>query len=363
MAEGRAMHPYQDLDEKHFWATAVAQRTMDGIDRLWEPKFRIRRKTKVATYGSCFAQHIGRALHGRGFHWLITEPGPSGLSKEAAKQFNYGVFSARTGNIYTASLLQQWVDWALGEKTVPEEIWQAGDRFFDPFRPRIEPDGFQSREELVRSREGAIRAFRSSIVDADVFVFTLGLTESWFNRADGYEYPMCPGTVAGTFDAGRHVFLNQQYQFVRSRLVDAIRKMRAANPRLKILLTVSPVPLTATASGNHVLVATTQSKSVLRAVAGSLQDQLRFVDYFPSYEIITAPPFQGKFYEKNQRSVTPEGVNHVMATFFKCLSETFDKDGPAPAEGKSKEASSNDTKVSEEDIVCEEELLDAFSPR
>ena len=57
------------------------------------------------------------------------------------------------------------------------------------------------------------------------------------------------------------------------------------------------------------LVATTQSKSVLRAVAGSLQDQFRFVDYFPSYEIITAPPFQGKFYEKNQRSVTPEGVN------------------------------------------------------
>ena len=52
-----------------------------------------------------------------------------------------------------------------------------------------------------------------------------------------------------------------------------------------------------------------------------------------------------------------------MATFFKCLSETFDKDGSAPAEGKLKEGSSNDTKVSKEDIVCEEELLDAFSPR
>ena len=39
-------------------------------------------------------------------------------------------------------------------------------------------------------------------------------------------------------------------------------------PKLRILLTVSPVPLTATAGDDHVLLATTYSKSVLRAGRG-----------------------------------------------------------------------------------------------
>ena len=46
--------------------------------------------------------------------------------------------------------------------------------------------------------------------------------------------------------------------------------LRVINPDLRFLLTVSPVPLTATASGQHVLTATTYSKSVLRSAAGFL---------------------------------------------------------------------------------------------
>ena len=39
------------------------------------------------------------------------------------------------------------------------------------------------------------------------------------------------------------------------------------NPKARLVLTVSPVPLAATASGSHVLPATIYSKSVLRAAA------------------------------------------------------------------------------------------------
>ena len=49
-----------------------------------------------------------------------------------------------------------------------------------------------------------LAAFRQ----ASVFVFTLGLTEAWVSRADGAVFPACPGTVAGSFDAGRHHFHN-----------------------------------------------------------------------------------------------------------------------------------------------------------
>lgn len=317
------MHPYASLDEKYFWSTAVAKRNMFDIGGLWDPKFKISPPMPVATFGSCFAQHIGRALAGNRFNWMLTEQAPAGLSEESARQFNYGIFSARTGNIYTVSLLKQWVDWATGSVTPPEEVWEKDGRFFDPFRPQIEPGGFASKEELVRSRQAAIDAFRAALTGSSVFVFTLGLTESWVSKQHGYEYPMCPGTVAGEFDPAQHVFVNQEFPAIRKALADTLRRVKELNPQIKFILTVSPVPLTATMSGNHVLVATMESKSVLRAVAGAVVRQLDFADYFPSYEIISSTPFRGTFFEPNQRSVNQVGVDHVMRSFFACLASKY----------------------------------------
>ena len=134
---------------------------------------------------------------------------------------------------------------------------------------------------------------------------------------------MCPGTVAGEFDASQHRFVNQDYGFIREALVETVHMMRLLNPSLRFLFTVSPVPLTATMSGRHVLVATMESKSILRAVAGSVARELEFADYFPSYEIINATPFRGTFFEANQRNVNHAGVAHVMSQFFACLNAKF----------------------------------------
>ena len=349
------MNPYQQLPEQSFWKTAIASKNMFDICDLWDPKFQLTQQHKVATFGSCFAQHIGNALQKRGFSWLNTEPAPVGLSQANRKAFNYDVFSSRTGNIYTTSLLKQWTEWALENKTPPAEYWQKNGRYYDPFRPNIEPDGFASLEEMQLSRQQAIKSFRQSIKRSDAFVFTLGLTESWFNSEHGYEYPMCPGTVAGEFNGKKHVFKNQKFSDVLANLTTAVTLMRQANKNLHILLTVSPVPLTATNSGNHVLSATTASKSVLRAVAGQLAEEQTFIDYFPSYEIINSPPFRGTFFESNQRSVNEHGVDHVMNLFFRDLEKKF---GAYPTEQSKKTPQAN--KKSLNDLVCEEELLAAF---
>jgi len=353
-----SLNPYESLSEKAFWSPAVAKRYMFDIADLWVPKFQIARKTRVATFGSCFAQNIGRALKARGFNWMIAEAAPSGLREENARKFNYGIFSARTGNIYTVSLLRQWVGWATGE-AVPDEVWRTDGRYFDPFRPNIEPGGFESVQELKRSREAAIEAFKTTLTDSKVFVFTLGLTESWFNKTHGYEYPMCPGTVAGDFDPDLHKFVNQDYLSIKKALTETLKQIKKLNPHIKFLLTVSPVPLTATMSGNHVVVATMESKSILRAVAGAVSRQYSFVDYFPSYEIFNAPPFRGAFFEANQRNVNHAGVEHVMDLFFNSLRSKFPYD-EAPATSKSR-GEKRRKAVSREDAVCEEELLNAFA--
>lgn len=349
------MNPYSSLPDKAFWKKTVASKSMFDISDLWNPKFNINSNSKVSTFGSCFAQHIGNALKSRGFNWLITELPPRGLSPKIMKKFNYEIFSARTGNIYTTSLLRQWVEWALGEKSIPDEVWEKEGKFYDPFRPVVEPGGFASIEELRLSQKETVLAFRESIRKSNFFVFTLGLTESWFNYKGGYEYPICPGTAAGEYIESEHVFKNQQFGDIIKNLNLAINLMRKENPEIKFILTVSPVPLTATNSGGNVLVATMESKSILRAVAGQVARNQKHVDYFPSYEIINSPVFKGAFFEPNQRSVNPAGVDFVMDHFFSCLESKF---GAQVVE----KTNNSRIKSSEEfDSVCEEEILDVFS--
>ena len=162
-----------------------------------------------------------------------------------------------------------------------------------------------------------LHAVASMLKTMDVFIFTLGLTETWRSREDGATYPICPGVSGGTFDPARHEFVNLDYETVLREMREALALLRAIRPELRVLLTVSPVPLTATAAGGHVLAATTYSKSVLRAVAGRLTQLHDWVDYFPSYELVTAPVFGGRAYESNFRAVASTGVDFVMATFLR----------------------------------------------
>ena len=359
-----SQNPYSTLPETAFWKTAVATKDPSEIHGLWDPKFNIKPSHKVVTFGSCFAQHIGRALRARGFSWFISELAPKGLSDANQKIFNYDLFSSRTGNIYTSSLLGQWVDWALEEKPVPDEYWVANGRYFDPFRPVIEPNGFESLEEMRASRDYTIAAFGRAIIEAKYFVFTMGLTESWFNKSMGYEYPMCPGTAAGAFDAAEHQFKNQHFDFIRVSLMNAFAKMRAVNSKLQVILTVSPVPLTATNSNRHVLTATMESKSILRAVAGQVRAGNPWIDYFPSYEIISSPVFGGRFFEPNLRSVSKAGVDFVMDNFFADLQAKFAAETPVQRFSPLNLLGRRPARVPIErmggDVVCEEQLLEAF---
>lgn len=346
-------HPYRALPAAAFWRSAVAERNICGLENLWRPKFALSPDTVFATAGSCFAQHIGRQLVRRGFHWLNAEPGPEYLTPAQRRAFNYDLFTFRTGNIYTTPLLQQWLSWGLDELSPPEEIWEEDGRFFDPFRPTIEPQGFMSREELLASRVSLLRGMKDAIGKADCFVFTLGLTEAWVNTLGGYVYPTCPGTVRGTFASEQHAFRNFGYPETHAALAGAIALMRRINPALKVILTVSPVPLTATASGEHVLAANGLSKAVLRSVAGALAAMDEGVDYFPSFELITSFTTRGAFFEPNQRTVSAFGVEQVMEHFFAHLS-------PSTVVPTDRTFPPSISTTTPEDVACEDALLATF---
>jgi hypothetical protein len=141
-----------------------------------------------------------------------------------------------------------------------------------------------------------------------------------------------------------------------------VGKLRKVNPQIKILLTVSPVPLTATNTGDHVLVASSASKAILRAVAETMKNEFDFIDYFPSYEIINSPVFKGEFFKSNLRQIEPFGVDFVMKSFFSGIG--FDLQQPAAQEAvvaQKKVEAEAQAQQKLEDIACEEELLAQFA--
>lgn len=362
MAKPRAHTPYSDLPPQAFWRTGVAEAGVYGLSDLWTSPWTLPSDARFATFGSCFAQHISRALKERRMGWVDGEPAPFGTPAELARSFNYGVFSARTANIYTVAQLRLLLRMAAGETPIEEPgLWISPDgRVRDSLRPSIEPDGFASLHEALLSRQAMVRGLRRAVIGADVFVFTLGLTEGW-ESAQGQPFAACPGTLGGAFDPAQHRFVNYRTAAIRQALDDSLALLQMMNPAIHLLLTVSPVPLTATASGAHVLVATMRSKSALRAVAGEMAEDEAAIDYFPSYEIISGAPTRSAFFEPNLRSVVPQGVEVVMRHFFNGLNLTAPARHGAEAEADAARNRAIDDDIRHEALLCEEAALEAYN--
>jgi hypothetical protein len=351
-------HPYRTLPDSAYWRRSVVAEGA-AVDPITGDFPAIARDAKVATAGSCFAQHVARHLAASGFDYLVTESAHPIVPEAAARAAGYGVYSARYGNIYTTLQLVQLFDRAYGRFEPVEDVWPAADGtgVVDPFRPTIQPGGFASEAEMRADRTQHLARVRAMFEALDILVFTLGLTETWVSGIDGAAFPLCPGVAGGRFDPDRHLFRNLRVADVREQIGAFAERLRSVNPAARIVLTVSPVPLAATASGNHVLPAATYSKSVLRAAAQEAAEDLPGIFYFPSYEIITGPQARGRFFADDLREVTEEGVEHVMRVF---LRHAAGVESPAPlAEAPRGGTDAFTTRMAEwVETMCDEAMLD-----
>jgi hypothetical protein len=340
-------HPYQNLPARAFWRSGVRDQQPETVEDLYRRRFAIAPTDRIATAGSCFAQHIARRLRSRGYTVVDMEPPPRGLNAEVQARFGYGIYAARFGNIYTARQLLQLIQESRGKFEPAEIAWERDGRWYDALRPGVEPEGLDSREEVLALRAQHLRHVRTMLNRTDILVFTLGLTEAWRHVETGTVYPMAPGTIAGRYDPAVHEFHNFTYEEILRDLQQVHSILKRINPAFRLLLTVSPVPLAATASNAHVLPATIRSKSVLRAVAAAMQERHEDVDYFPAYEIIASSFSEGRFYDADRRNVTPAGVDAVMRVFF----EQHPPLAPAPVRER----------PDPESLACEEAMLEAFA--
>lgn len=368
-------HPYADLPNDRFWARDPGVTSPTLFDPVTPGAVRVKPGALVATAGSCFAEHMTRALPQLGLTHLVTELAPPVVPADVAQTFQYGRFSARYGAVYTPRQLLQLVQRAQGTFTPRATGWalprtdtrtgaNLGAGLADPFRPMVHPGGYISEAELIADREQHLRAVARMLRQMEVFVFTLGLTEAWADPVDGAVFPLAPGVAAGSADDGLAEFVNFDADEARADLIQALTLIRQVNPTVQIILTVSPVALRATYAPRHVAQSTIWSKSVLRIAAEAAAQSLPQVMYFPSYEVITAPQTRGMYFAPDARDVTAEGVAHVMRLFARHVMDTDHTPQEDVPQNSALPSSHTQQVAARLNAMCEESTLDpaALSP-
>jgi hypothetical protein len=241
--------------------------------------------------------------------------------------------------------------------------WKRQDgRFIDPLRPQLFPAGFATADEVLAERRRHLEAVRRMFEGCRVFVFTLGLTEAWL-APDGTALPVPPGVLGVDPPQGDAHFHNFGVAEMGRDMDQFLADLIAVNPGVRVILTVSPVPLVATYESRHVLVSNTYSKAALRVVAEEAARRHDIVAYFPSYEIITAPQVRGAYFEPDLRGILPAGVAHVMRVFGAHMmrSDAPPLAAPAMPSMTAPAAPSDAARASYAalgEILCDEELLD-----
>lgn len=119
---------------------------------------------------------------------------------------------------------------------------------------------------------------------AEIFILTIGVAPCWFLKATG-EFVFEPNLRR----IGDYVQRTLPVAEARDALLHVFKMVREINPALKIVLTLSPVPLARTFEFHSAIVADALSKGSLRAaiheaLTAYAGDNPPF--YFPSFEIV-----------------------------------------------------------------------------
>jgi hypothetical protein len=182
-------------------------------------------------------------------------------------------------------------------------------RFQDPYRKDVLG---VDEAAIARASEKVDACVRDAIHKADVYVITLGLIEAWRDRQTG-RHVWSEKVRRLVPDPERIEFDLSDFHANHANVHRVCSLLRERFPERRIILTVSPVGLMRTFSGEDIVVANTYSKSVLRAVAGQIVREFDNVLYWPSYELA----LRMDLYEEDGRHVSPEGIDFIVGNFLK----------------------------------------------
>lgn len=232
---------------------------------------------KVFTIGSCFARHVERELGKHGFDIPAQKftVDPEYWSGEPGTLLNNYVISAVLPQI-------RWA-FGIGEPfSLDTHCVKHGEKYQDlQIAGNVRP---QPAEVVLAQRERISAIFRE-LAEARVVVLTLGLVEAWWDDKAKMYINMAPPKRAVRAEPDRFSLHVLDFHDMTSALYELMDLLQEVGHKdLQVVMTVSPVPLTATFTTQDVALANSYSKSLLRASVDHVRARYDFVGYYPSYE-------------------------------------------------------------------------------
>ncbi len=290
----RVPAPLRELAQRNEYAPANPY-PVEQVIKEFKAKPFVTQQTAIVTMGSCFAQELDK--------WLM--------------KHQYHILKNVWGAVFSPQSFAQIIQYSLETPTwTPDELfWIMEGKFHNPYvKGSIGTPAYlgQTEAEAHLALQQHYEQSRDILLQAEVAVWTLGLTEQWRNKRDHKSYFALP--FAQVYNPELHEFNNLTYEDVFRHLEYAVTTFKKYNPKVQFIFSVSPVPLHVTFR-EHLgpYVATQYSKSVLHAAAMRMVEQYDYVFYMPSYEITRSNPTVN--YESDGRHVNEACVDTIMDAF------------------------------------------------
>ncbi len=243
-------------------------------------------KSRVATFGSCFADNIARKFDGYKFNIL---------------QNPFGV-------LYNPVSIANAIKIIIDKKRFSEKdlIFYKGE-----YHSLYHHSSFSSQDadEIIRRINSAANSAYNFLSEANLLVITFGT--AWV-----YEYNKTKEVVSNCHKIPASEFTRRKLDIRETAAAAArgIKLLRMINPGIKVLLTVSPVR-----HWKDGAVENQRSKATLLLAVEKLVAECESLFYFPSYEILMDDLRDYRFYEKDLVHPNDAAVDYIWEKF----SETY----------------------------------------
>jgi len=246
-----------------------------------EPKFLLTYDDRFFCIGSCFARNIEE-------HLIYS--GITVLSKKIVNSIEGWQFRINgIINKFTTESMLNEVEWLIKKPNFDEIFFEETSGSWRDLQlvAGIRPSEFSEvKERRIYLSSDYFNRLRS----ATVVVVTLGLNEVWFDTVLGCYLNAAPSYFSVRRDPARY-FLKITNVDENISALERIREILLTfNPAIKMIVTVSPVPLSESFQQRDVLVSNMMSKSTLRVAADIFARNHDNVDYFPTFDMISMAP-------------------------------------------------------------------------
>ncbi len=236
----------------------------------------------IVSVGSCFAERMGDRL----------------------RQYKFRLLQNPFGIIFHPQPLIAPLQAALDQNTdLPKQLFFHDGRWRSlAFHSQL---SHHDRDFLTHMVAGAMQATRNALQQADLLIITLGSAIGFWHKDTSRIVANC------------HKLPQQDFELRMSRVADLkasydafFRQLRAVNPKVQVLLTVSPV--------RHIrsgLVENGGSKAVLRTLCQELTEDHAEVHYFPAWEILMDDLRDYRFYARDLAHPSEVAEEYVWEKF------------------------------------------------